>query len=84
MRVDQLDVKSALFEDFKQGNPVDPGRLHDHRLNLTLPWPLGQGVEVGGKGSKALHGLLIAITRPWHPMGIGPHINSGRVETQLF
>ena len=84
MRIDQLDVKSALFEHFEQRNPVDPGRLHHHGVNLTLPQPRGQGVEIGGKRPKALHRLLIAIMGHRHPMGVGPHINPGSIEIQLL
>ena len=61
MSIHQLDVKSTLFEHFKQRDPVDPGRLHHHGVNLTLPQPLGQGVEVGGKRPKPLHRLHIPI-----------------------
>jgi hypothetical protein len=84
MGIDQLDVKAALFEHFEQGNPVHPGRLHHHGVNLTLPQPLGQGVEIGRKRPKALHRLLIAIRGHGHPVVFGPHINPGRVQIQLL
>ena len=53
-------------------------------LNLTLPQPLGQGVEVGGKRSKPLHWLRITITGHGHPVGIRPDINPSSIEVQLL
>jgi hypothetical protein len=84
MSIHQLDVKPAFFEHFKQGNPVDPSRLHHDGLNLTLPQPLGQGVEIRRKRPKALHRLRIAITGHRHPVGVGPHINPGGIEIHLL
>jgi hypothetical protein len=72
MGINQLDVKAALFEDFEQRNPVDPRRLHHDSLNLTLPQPFGQGVEIGRKGPKALHRPLIAIRGQQFPEGSEP------------
>jgi hypothetical protein len=46
LRIDQLDVKAPLFEHFKEADPVDPGRLHRHRLDATLREPGCQGIEV--------------------------------------
>ena len=84
MWIDQLDVKSALFEHFEQRNPLDPGRLHYHGRNLALPQPCSQGIEIGGKGPKTLHRLLIAIGGHRHPVGVGPHINPGGIEIELL
>jgi hypothetical protein len=39
--LNQLDGKSTLFEHCEQRHPGDPGRLHHHGVNLTLPQPLG-------------------------------------------
>jgi hypothetical protein len=84
MGVDQLDVKPAFFEPFEQGNPVAPRRLHHNSLTLTLPQPLGQGVEGSRKRPTALHWLLIAITGHGHPVGVGPHSNPGGIEMHLL
>ena len=84
MGIDQLDVKSALFEDCKERNPVDPGRLHHHRVNLTLPQPRGQGIEVGGKRPKPLHRLRIPICGHGDPMLGRPNINPRSIEVQLL
>ena len=84
MSINQLDVKSTLFEHFKQRNPVDPGRLHHHGVNLTLPQPRGQGVEVGSKRPKLLHRLRIPICGHGDPMLGRPYINPSSIEVQLL
>jgi hypothetical protein len=84
MGIDQLDVKTALFEHFEQGNPVHPGRLHHHGVNLALPQPLGQGVEIDCERPEFLHRLLIAIRGHCHPVRLRPQINSGCIEIELF
>jgi hypothetical protein len=84
MRIDQLDIKATLFEHFEQGNPVDPGRLHDHSLNLTLPQPFSQSVEIGGKCPKPLHRLRIPICGHGDPMLGRPNINPSSIEVQLL
>ena len=84
MSIDQFDIKATLLEHFEQGNPVDASRLHHDSLNLTLPQPLGQRIEIGRKRAKALHRLRIAIRGHRHPMGVGPHINPGSMEIELL
>jgi hypothetical protein len=82
--IDQLDLKPALFEHLEQGNPVDPGRLHHHGVNLTLPQPLGQGVEIGRERPELLHRLLIAIGGHRYPVRLRPHLNPGCIEIELL
>jgi hypothetical protein len=84
MGINQLDIKPTLFEHFEQGNPGDPGGLQHDGLNLTLPQPCSQGVEISRKGPKAPHRLLIAIRGHGHPMGVGPDINPGGIEIHLL
>jgi hypothetical protein len=84
MSIDQFDIKATLFEHFEQGNPVDASRLHHDSLNLTLPQPFGQRIEIGRKRAKALHRPLIAIRGHRHPMGVGPHINPRGMEIALL
>ena len=84
MSIDQLDIKATLFEHFEQRNPIDPGRLHHHGLNLTLPQPRGQGVEVGGKRPKPLHRLRIPVCGHGDPMLGRPNINPSSIEVQLL
>src|SRR5262245_48756217 len=84
MGINQLDVKSTLFEHFEQRNPVHPGRLHHDGLNLTLPQPRGQGVEVGGTRPKPLHRLRIPICGHGDPMLGRPYINPRSIAVQLL
>jgi hypothetical protein len=84
MRIDQLDVKPALFEHCEQRTPVDPGRLHHDGLNPALLQPCGQGVEIGGTCSKALHRLCTAILGHRHPMGVRPYIHPGGMKIALL
>jgi hypothetical protein len=84
MGIDQPHVKATLFKHFEKANPVDASRLHHDGLNLTLPQPLGSGVEVGGKRPKLLHRLRIAILGHRHPMRVGPDINPGGIEIELL
>jgi len=84
MGIDQPDVKATLFEHFKEGNPVDAGRLHHHGRNLTLSQPLGEGVEISRQRPKALHRLRIAITGHGHPMVCWPHINPSGIAMHLL
>jgi hypothetical protein len=84
MGIDQPDVKAPLFEHFEQGNPVDPGRLQHHGLNLTLSQPLGEGIEISRKRPKALHWLLIAILWDGDPVRGRPDINPRGIEMHLL
>jgi len=84
MGIDQPHVKATLFKHFEKANPVDASRLQHDGLTLTLPQPLGSGVEVGGKRPTLLHRLLIAILGHRHPMRVGPDINPGGMELELL
>src|SRR5262249_28675899 len=84
MGINQLDVTSTLFEHFEQRNPVDPGRLHHHGVNLTLPQPRGHGVEVGGQRPKPLYRLRLPICGHGDPMLGRPTINPSSIKIQLL
>jgi len=84
MGLNQLDGKSTLFEHCEQRNPGDPGRLQHHGVNLTLPQPRGQGVEVGGQRPKPLHRLRIPICGPGDPRLGRPNLNPSSIEVQLL
>lgn len=84
MGIDQPHVKATLFKHFEKANPVDASRLQHDGLNLTLPQPLGSGVEVGGKRPKLLHRLRSAITGHGHPVGLRPDLNPSRIEVELL
>ena len=50
--VDQHYLEATRFQDLEYGYPVDAGRLHSDGRHLTLLEPVGQGVQVAGKGGK--------------------------------
>ena len=81
---DQLNVTSTRFEHCEQRHPIDPGRLHHHGRNLTLPQPRGQGVEVGGQRPKPLPRLRIPICGHGDPMRGRPNSNPSSLEVQLL
>ena len=50
--VDQEDLDTARLQEFKQGNPVDPGGFHGHRGDTAVEKPVGEGLEVSGEGAE--------------------------------
>ena len=58
--IDQEDLHAPGFQEFKEGNPVDPGGFHGDGGDATVDEPVGQGVEVGGEGAETAHGLGVA------------------------
>jgi hypothetical protein len=40
--VDQINLETANFEDFEEGDPVDAGRFHSHGVHAVLHQPVGQ------------------------------------------
>jgi hypothetical protein len=64
MRVDQIHLEAALFQNLKQWNPVHPGGLHRYRPEATTLQPLGQGVKIAGEAAQPARCLL--ITGGWN------------------
>src|SRR5216683_5743793 len=64
--IDQHHLQPALLEYFVNGDPVDPGRLHRHRLDATLHQPVGEVMEVGGEGAEFSYWLGVAVARYGH------------------
>jgi len=61
MGIDQFDLKAAVIEDFKNGDPIDACRLHGHGIDAAFTQPVGQGVQVNGEGLEASDGLMVPI-----------------------
>jgi hypothetical protein len=57
---DHHDLKSALFQDLEDGDPIDPGQLHGDRLDPTAREPVCQSCQVIGKGTERPHRLFFA------------------------
>jgi hypothetical protein len=43
--VDEEDLKTALVEDFKDGDPVDTSGFHGHSVDATGQEPIGQSMQ---------------------------------------
>ena len=56
--IDEFDIKAAVIEDFKNGDPIDAGRLHGHGIDAAFTQPVGQGVQINGEGFETSDGLL--------------------------
>ena len=61
MGIDQFDLKAAVIEDFKNGDPIDAGRFHGHGIDAAFTQPVGQGMQVNGKGLETSDGLLCPV-----------------------
>ena len=53
--VDQANFQTPALQDLEKGDPVNSCRFHGHRFDLTPKEPVGQGVQVLGKGGKLPH-----------------------------
>jgi hypothetical protein len=78
-RIDHEDLEPALVEQFEDRDPVDPGRLHDHRPHAAFGEPIGQPVEVGRERAEAAHRLCRAIRPDRGHMKGGADIDRRRV-----
>ena len=65
-RVDEQDLEAAGFEDVVDRDPVDPGGLHGHGGDATGDQPVGEALEVGGKGPEGLDERGVPIGRDGH------------------
>jgi hypothetical protein len=77
--VDQEGAKAALFQQFKQGDPVDAGGLHRDGLDAAASQPVGEGLEVGGEGPKPADRLGIPVGGDANPMDAVVDVDSGGV-----
>ena len=59
--IDHHDVKSALFQNLEDGDPIDPSRIHGDRLDPTASEPVCQSFQVTGKSTERPHRLFVAI-----------------------
>ena len=71
--VDQTDFHSSGFKDLEDRDPIDTGAFHGHGANTASHQPVGQGVEIFGKGGKATNRIRIAI-------GWNSHVESRRTD----
>jgi len=80
--VDQKDLKATRLQDWKQRNPIPPGRFHRHGLNATRRQPLGQGLRICGEGVRASHRLLVPIRRDRDVVFGRPDVDAGGIQAE--
>src|SRR5450759_3299507 len=83
-RIHQKDADTALFQDLVQGDPVDPGRLHRHRIHPTGFQPVGQPLQILGKNPKTAYTLFVAVWRHGYIDLLPTDINPGGIRVDLI
>jgi hypothetical protein len=74
--IDESDLKAAGFEDLKQRHPGHPGGFQHDSGNPTGCYPVGEPMQVTGKGAKVRDRLGIAIRGHTDPVLLSPHIDT--------
>jgi hypothetical protein len=74
--VDQGHLKAARLKHLKQRNPVDACRFHHNCGDPTSCQPVGETIQITGKGTKFLDWLAIAVRRHTDPMLFSAHIDA--------
>jgi hypothetical protein len=75
--IDESDLEASGLEALKQWEPVYSRRFHDDRGAPTGGQPIGQTMQVTGKGTKFLNRVGIAIGGDAAPMLLSPYIDAG-------
>lgn len=57
------NVNFSLLQNLEQGNPIHARRLHRDRPNPALLQPVGQPLQIGREGLKALNGFRVSVAR---------------------
>jgi len=77
--IDQVDLDTACFEEFEEGDPVDAGRFHGHRIHPVFDQPGGQTFQVGGEGGEGTGGLTLQVGAQGHPDFAAADVNAGGI-----
>jgi hypothetical protein len=72
-RMDEGDLKAAGLQTLAEWDPGDPGGFHHDCRNPTGRSPVGEPMQVAGKGAKFLDRLRIAVCGAADPMFLRPH-----------
>jgi hypothetical protein len=78
-RVNQHYLEAALFKDFVERNPVDPGRFHRHGLDSALGQPVGQANKLCGEGAKLAYRFGVALDWNRHEVTSLAAVDTGGV-----
>jgi hypothetical protein len=73
-RIDQGNLKASGLQNLKERDPGDPSGCHHDGRNPTGRSPVGEPMEVAGKGAQFLDGLGIASGGDTDPMLFRPHL----------
>jgi hypothetical protein len=74
-RIDQKHLEAAILQDLEDRDPVNAGRFHDDAGDATNLEPVGQPVQVGGKGPEAAHGFVCPVRSHGRHVHGGPNID---------
>ncbi len=77
--VDQEAPDATRFENLEDGDPVDAGGLHRHRVHAAGEQPIGEGFQVGSEGSETAHRLAGVVWADGDPDFAAADVEAGRV-----
>ena len=73
------DFHTSRFQNLEEGNPIDSGGLHRHRLNASALQPIGEPLEIFGEGLETANGFWVVIGRKGHIDLPGANVDAGGV-----
>ncbi len=82
--IDQHHLQPAPLQDLVQRNPLDPGRLHRHRLDAELHQPVRQTMQVTAEAGELPHRLGRQIRRHRHEVAPRPDVDARRKQIDLL
>jgi len=83
-RIDEDHLEPARVEDLEDRNPIDAGGFHRHVGDAAGRQPVGQPVEIAGKGREGSDRRGVAIRRHGHEVLGGSAVDAGGVRVQTF
>ena len=82
--IDQIDREAARFQEFEEGNPIDTGRFHGHRVNAAGDQPVGQPLQVIGETLEFPDRLVVPVRGHRHIVARRTDINPRRIRVGQF
>ena len=82
--IDDENLKTVLFEDFKGRDPVDAGGFHCDGSDLGLLEPVSEGMEISGESGEFPDGSVETAFGDGGPNLIVTDIETGGIEIDLF
>ena len=78
--VDEQDLQASGFEDVVDRDPVDAGGFHGDAGDATRDEPVGEALEVRGKGPEGLHGGGVPIRGNGDEVLGGTAVDAGDID----